>query len=352
MKNSLQRNLLRLGLAAYLGVATLLGVAADLSMTMPAMAACAALPTGNGTATFTVSAPSTTNYRFWAHMYSPSTGNDAMYLQIDNTLCQVTVGNSNAQPAGQFTWVDYQNGNTASKINVSLTAGNHTIELAGLDAGVGVDKVMLLTDTNCVPTGDGSNCVSSATPTPTPTATPSSLPSVTPSPTTVIKPTGTPTAGGGTSVSGVVTLPKAAPDTTRTYYVDGKPVVGNDLDTTALSDGTHTLQIVDRGPNGQTKVTSQKIVVNNKKTWWQLVVTWLKDPLHIALVVGVALLIGAGGFAFWRFRLIQAQAGPVTLDVPPAPTDAPPASPTFYPEATQPTDSSTNTSKDDTSASS
>ncbi|HSX02891.1 MAG TPA: hypothetical protein VLI05_06300 [Candidatus Saccharimonadia bacterium] len=320
----------RLSLGIYLGVSGILALIVNGLTALPAQAACTALPTTNGTVTFTVNAPSTTTYRFWAHIYSPSAGKDGVYLQIDNTTCQVTVGNA-AVPAGQFTWVDYQNGTTSSKINVNLTAGSHTVELAGLDVGVGVDKIMLLTDLACAPTGDGSNCVgTAATPTPTPGATP------TPVPTVVITPApGSGTTNGGTPVSGVVTLPKpTSPGTTRTYYVDGQPVASDKLDTSALSNGNHTLEIVDKGPDGKTKVTSQKLVVNNPKTWWQKVLAWVLAHL-LWVIIGLVVVLGGGGALWWfKLRIPGNQADSLlgNTNSPLRLSDEPPAQDVIYPD--------------------
>ncbi len=274
-----------LGLTASL---TSLGLIA----TPTVQAACAALPTTNGTVTFNVDTPSTATYRFWTHIYSPSAGNNALYLQVDNTYCSITVGNNNAIPAGQFSWVDYQNGSTTNKINLSLTAGSHAVKLAGLDPGVGVDKVLLASDTSCTPTGDGSNCIGAAS---TPT----------PSPTVVITPTSgaTPAPDGSTQVSGAITLPKSS-GMTRSYYIDGKPVAAGSLDTTKLSDGQHTLKIVDTTADGKTTTTVQKLsVVNSGFTKF---LNWFKQPLHATLVV-VALLLGLGGLGFWLLRLRGSQ---------------------------------------------
>lgn len=266
-------------------------------------AACTALPTTYGNATFTVSVPSTGTYRFWAHIYSPSTNNNGVYLQVDDALCQIKVGDSNSIPVGQFTWVDYQNGTASSKINVNLSAGNHTVKMAGLDPGVGVDKVMFLADTNCVPTGAGDNCVASATPTSGGSGGGSTGP--TPSPTVVVTPVPGATSSNNTAtpVSGTIELPKASkPGTTRTYYIDGQRITSDKLDTTTLPDGNHTLKIVETDANGKTTITAQKLMVDNIQSWGAIVLGWLHHPLNIAIVVGSVLLLAGGGFVLWRFK--------------------------------------------------
>jgi len=297
----------------------------------PAQAACSALPSGNGTVTFTVDAPTATTYRFWMHMYSPSSGNNAVYLQVDNTYCNITVGNSSSIAVGQFTWVDYQSGATSNKINMTLAAGNHTVKLAGLDVGVGVDKIMFASDTSCVPTGDGSNCVGPAA---TPTPTPSSGPTSTPTPTVILTPppASTPAPEGSTPVSGTVTLPQSSTGTTRTYYLDNKPVDNGKLDTTKLSDGIHVLKIVETDKTGKVTTKSQKLFVNNKKNWASRVLDWLKNPLVLAGFVFL-LLAGAGAWLYWRVK----QGGPrppsaPTVSVDPA-NPAPAVTPTGIPPA-------------------
>jgi hypothetical protein len=292
-----------------LGLFLVAGVTGVALKPVPALAACSALPTNNVTATFTVSIPSTGAYRFWAHLYSPSSGNNAIYLQVDQTYCQITVGNASI-PAGQFTWVDYQNGTTTNKITMNLSSGSHSVILAGLDPGVGVDKVMFLADTSCTPTGDGNNCVAASTPTPSPTPGPSQAPGPTPAPTVAVtpQPGNTPAPSGGTPVTGTITLPQPTdPQTDTTYYLDNQPVVGTQVDTAQLADGDHTLTIVETDKaTGETSVKSQKLAVNNAKGWFAWLREWLKQPLNaiIAVTAGFAILGGLGA-AMWRLRQLR-----------------------------------------------
>jgi len=125
------------------------------------VAACGLLPTGMGTASITVNIPANGAYRVWAHLYTPPSGYNGIYLQIPNTTyCQITVGGIKNIAKNTFTWVDYQNANPADKLTVTLQRGTHTINLAGMYPGVGVDKLIFTADMNCVPTGNGSNCES------------------------------------------------------------------------------------------------------------------------------------------------------------------------------------------------
>jgi hypothetical protein len=113
----------------------------------------------------------------------PDATNNSFYLQIDGG-CPVNVGDA-AVTANQLVFVDYQDGNSASKINATLTAGSHTFVLTGREPDVMVDRVVLALNSACVPTGMGDNCADTATPTPAPSSSPTATPvnTVTPTPT-------------------------------------------------------------------------------------------------------------------------------------------------------------------------
>lgn len=335
---------LQIGIVTYISALSV-GLGTVLLHSSPARAACAALPTAGGTATFTVSVPTTGAYRFWAHLYSPSAGNNGIYLQVDDLYCQVKVGDSNSIPTGQFSWVDYQSGTPTNKINLSLTAGTHTVYMAGLDPGVGVDKIMLVSDLACVPTGDGSNCVSAA-PAPTSSATPRGNGTVTtPSPTVVITPSAgkSSTTGDGTVVvSGVISLPQSSTASKRTYFLDDKPIVGNHLDTTLLPDGDHVLKIIETDAKGGTKITSQKLAIKNNKTLGSRVLGWLTKPVNVGFLIAIGLLLIGGAVAWWRAKLFpQLKLGrPQAENASPSPEDtstdtpAAPVTPPVAPLAT------------------
>lgn len=150
---------------------------------------------------------------------------------------------------------------------MNLSAGIHAVTIAGLDDGVGVDRMMFLTDLNCVPTENGNNYTETAA-----TATPISSGITDSSSTFIVGSSSSPS-----SVSGVVKLQVGALEGTgsTSYTVDGKPVVGNTLDTSTLADGKHTIvavtQEVDRTTSTQTSVVSTL----DSPTFWQLVSNFL-----------------------------------------------------------------------------
>lgn len=122
-----------------------------------ASALCAPLPTDRGTVTLSVNVPATGNYRVWSRVLTADATKNSFYMQIDQTSCNVNVA-ATSIAANTWTWLDYQSGTAASKFDVSLTAGSHTIILAGKDDNVEVDRIILTQDLTCLPTGTGDNC--------------------------------------------------------------------------------------------------------------------------------------------------------------------------------------------------
>ncbi len=128
-------------------------------------AACTAPSTDYGTvtssATSQISIPATGTYRVWSRIQIPSSAANSYLLEIDGTSCY-TVGGNTAMATNTWTWVDYQGGNTASKINATLSAGNHSYKLIGNAEGVLLDRIIFTQDTsgsNCnPPPGTGDNC--------------------------------------------------------------------------------------------------------------------------------------------------------------------------------------------------
>lgn len=89
---------------------------------------------------------------------SSDANNNSYLLEVDGNTCYV-VGDSNNIVPGTWTWVDYQNGSgTSTKMQQTLAAGDHTIKMIGREAGVKLGRVLFVSDTACVPTGNGDNC--------------------------------------------------------------------------------------------------------------------------------------------------------------------------------------------------
>jgi hypothetical protein len=149
------------------------------SITPVLAAACPAPNPDYGSATTTQTISSVGTYRVWSRIMTGVASTDNSYsLEIDGANCYV-VGDNTSIPANTWTWVDYQNGSTTSKIDVSLSAASHTFKMIGREDGVKVDRIIVTTDTACVPTGTGDNC---ATATPPPPPPPGPTPTPTPTP--------------------------------------------------------------------------------------------------------------------------------------------------------------------------
>lgn len=122
-----------------------------------AYAAACVPPADYGSVTQTVSIPSNGTYRVWSRIMAVGSYNSYL-LEIDGSTC-VKVGDSQTSiPENVWTWIDWKDSTTTSKIDVSLTAGNHSIVMYGNEPDVKLDRVIFTTDTSCVPTGTGDNC--------------------------------------------------------------------------------------------------------------------------------------------------------------------------------------------------
>lgn len=122
----------------------------------PVLAACQAQSTDYGSATTTVSVPANATYRIWSRMQTPTASSNSYLLEIDGGNCY-NVGGSN-MATNSWVWVSHKDGNAGSKVDVSLSQGNHTLKFIGKYAGFKLDRVILVSDMSCVPSGNGDNC--------------------------------------------------------------------------------------------------------------------------------------------------------------------------------------------------
>ena len=123
-----------------------------------ATAAGCTVPSPNyGTVTSTVAVSTAGTYTLWSRIMAPDATKNSYLLEVDGANCY-TVGDASSIPANAWTWVDYQSGNTATKITLNLSAGSHTIKMIGREATVKVDRLLAVGDAKCVPTGLGDNC--------------------------------------------------------------------------------------------------------------------------------------------------------------------------------------------------
>lgn len=163
----------------------LLGLPDTLQPAYAVSGGCATPPATYGQAKVTITTIQATPFRIWSRLQAPDTTNNSFFLQVDDE-CTRVFGDS-AIPAGQWTWVNSQDGDTAKVVTISPTIGDHRLTLTGREPGVLLDKVIITPDLNCTPVDEGDNCKNTAQATITPTITPTPA-------TTSAAPTATPTS--------------------------------------------------------------------------------------------------------------------------------------------------------------
>lgn len=222
---------------AILVIAGVLGAQILPTPVEPPTASAACLPTPPeavyGKAAQTVNAPTAGTYRVWSRIKAPNTTANSFYLQVDNG-CTYNIGDAASTPVNSWTWVNYQDGSSAATVDVTLSAGAHTLTYIGREPDVQVDRVLILSDINCVPTGLGDNC----------TISDNTAPVV-----SVVAPTNGSTVQGTVKVQS--TVYDVSPIAKVEFYVDGAlkhTVQGGSAyeygwDTKSVGNGTHSLQV-------------------------------------------------------------------------------------------------------------
>lgn len=128
-------------------------------------APCTPPGTDYGTVTYSATVSTAGTYRIWVRMAAPDTSTNTVFLEIDGNTC-LTVGGSTVPVYAGGTSTHFAN-NTSNWINRtsggatishSFTTGSHSFKLIGTGAGVVVDRVLVVTDDSCTPTGTGDNC--------------------------------------------------------------------------------------------------------------------------------------------------------------------------------------------------
>ncbi|HSW85859.1 MAG TPA: hypothetical protein VLF79_04630, partial [Candidatus Saccharimonadales bacterium] len=186
-------------------------------------AACVPPATIYGTDTMSVSAPTTGTYNVWIRMLAPTATSNSIMLQVDSSSC-FNAGGSTSIPTNSWTWVNYQNGSSSQVMQIALTSGSHSLQLIGTTQGVEIDNILLLSDPNCVPTGNGSNCTTNQ---PAPTA-PTNVTATANSPTSVTLNWAASTDAGGPGLGGYYVFRGgtkiATVSSSTTSYIDNSVV--------------------------------------------------------------------------------------------------------------------------------
>lgn len=223
-----------------------------LAATPASAAACGAQSTDYGSATTTISVPSTATYRIWTRMFVPDTTNNTYLLEIDGNTCYNIGGGS--VTANTWVWVDWRDGNTASKTDMQLNQGNHTLKLIGNKPNVAVDRVVATSDLSCPIKDTGDNCNVTADTTP---------------------PTVSITApASGATVSGSVDIQANASDdkaVSRVDFYNNSVLISSDTsspysatwNTAGLSNGSRTISAKAYDASGNMGVATVSVTVEN-----------------------------------------------------------------------------------------
>jgi hypothetical protein len=221
----------------------------------PAAAACTMPSPDYGTINASISIPTTATYRVWTRMMVPDTTNKSYLLEIDGNQC-FTVGDGGFN-ANTWTWVDYQNGTSSSKIDLNLTQGTHTLRMIGSKPNVAIDRVVATANLTCTPTGTGDNCD-----TPTDTTAPS---------VSLTAP------AQNSTVSGAVNVTANASDNTgvsKVEFYDNSTIISTattapysvSWNTAGVSNGTHTLTAKAYDAAGNNATSGYTVTVQNNDT--------------------------------------------------------------------------------------
>lgn len=255
--SSISKKVSLFGVAVFALAALFSVVPSNSPLTGVASAACinTAPPTTYGQVTQNITVTTAGTYRVWSRIKVPNTTANSYYFEVDDG-CAYNVGDASSIAANTWTWVNYQDGSTSTPIDVTLTAGSHKLTYTGKEADVQLDKVMLLTDKSCVPTGTGDNCAVNDTTSPTVSIT---------------------APAGGSTVSGTVNVTANASDASGIskvdFIIDGTTVSTDTTaaysyswNTTTATNGSHTIQAKAYDTAGNTATSSTVTVTVNNQT--------------------------------------------------------------------------------------
>lgn len=234
---------------------TILGVGAFAAIlpARSASAACSVPSPSYGVATMQLNVDAAGDYRIWTHMYAPGESSNTVMLEIDGGNCHM-VGDGGVQ-LQSWVWVNHQNGSASNYISETLSSGNHTVKLIGVEPSVKVDRILAVADESCIPSGSGDNCM---------------ITSDTTKPTVNIT-----SPSDAETVSGTTTIEASATDDTRVarveFYIQGNLVdtvasspYKYNWDTTSYANATYTIMAKAYDAEGNNSSDSQALIINNE----------------------------------------------------------------------------------------
>ncbi len=230
--------------------------------------------------------PTRGSYVLWTRMQAPDAEHNRYRLEVNSNTCY-EVGGSSIVP-GEWEWVSFYGGSLSKTVRYNF---DHTTEnslrLIGMDAGVRVDRILLIKN-DCVPTGLGDNCQST-----TATAAYSS------SGATEVPPPSTAPVGGVVIPSQTIVNKKSSISKV-VYFADGAPIPtssNNGIDTTLLRNGSHRISIQITQTNGIVVNEVTTIAVENKQGVLSPFTRWARlnegQAMSISIALGVVLVMSS-----------------------------------------------------------
>jgi hypothetical protein len=248
---------------------------------------CSPSGTKYGTDTMSIYVPVNATYTIWTRMEAASSSANSVLLNVDNTNCYNVGGDSTIPTNGStWHWVNDYDGNTSNIVNVNLSQGTHSFELTGTESGVSIDRIIAVPvngsgNVSCTPTDTqddtaGTNCAPIYN-------TSSGPPTV-----SVLSPTGgtlsgttTITADAATAdpsnteegiasvqfeLDGSTTLPSSSGDLNPAVVPSSGSTYSYSWDTSAVSNGTHTISAIATDDSGSTTTSSPVTVTVGNST--------------------------------------------------------------------------------------
>lgn len=239
----------------------------------------------------------------------PDGVNNTYMLEIDGGNCY-NVGGGNIA-ANTWVWIDYRDSVASSKVQQTLSGGNHSVKLIGNKANVKIDRLIAVSDLTCVPTGMGDNCNA---PDPPADGTPPAVSLSSPQ--------------AGATVSGDITLAANATDNvgvTKVEFYTDTALVSSDttspysvtVATTDLTNGSHLMSARAYDAAGNVTSDSRTVTVMNGDSAAPSVPTSVKATAtaynKVSLTWNASLdNVGVTGYNIVRNGITIAAVGAVT----------------------------------------
>lgn len=302
----LARYLCLVALVAQLGVFGLSGRALAASCTPPG--------TTYGTDTVSLTVSATASYTFWVRLKVPAATNAAVLMRLNASNCYA-FGTS---AANAWQWTDYDSGNTAAVVHISLPKGTYSLLFTGLVNGAELDRIEAIPQGSCTPTGTGDNCVTAASASSGGGSTTTSGGGLT---TTQSGGASTSSSGSTSSSAPVTVQPTQQAGVTKVEYLLNNQLIDTEttppfsytFNPTHYLNGTYTLTVKTYYSSGDVTTSSKQIVVKNtafvEARLLAVKYLWLITLLLVALIGGVWYIRRRGNLA-----VASAAAGPEPSD--------------------------------------